>query len=67
MMTTRIPETQSVGGKPMTAYEYIARNAANLPPQQLVAFADKFGDNMMRYFGIDEQRIAAARKAARAQ
>jgi hypothetical protein len=62
MMNKLIPGTRSAGGQPMTAFEYIAKNAAQLPANQILQFADEFGVNSLRYFGIDPARVQQLRR-----
>lgn len=65
MMETRIGGTTSQGGQPMTVFEYVAKNAAQLPPDQIIQFADRFGDNTLRYFGIAPNRVQQLRQEMR--
>lgn len=62
MMNKLIPGTRAAGGQPMTAFEYIAKNAAQLPANQILQFADEFGVNSLRYFGIDPARVQQLRR-----
>ena len=62
MMNKLIPGTRTAGGQPMTAFEYIAKNAAQLPANQILQFADQFGANSLRYFGIDPARVQQLRR-----
>lgn len=62
MMDVRLDGTTSVGGQPMTVFEYVAKNAAQLPAEQILQLADQFGENTMRYFGIDPNRVRQLRQ-----
>jgi hypothetical protein len=62
MMDTRLAGTTSVGGQPMTVFEYVAKNAAQLPAEQILQIANQFGENTMRYFGIDPNRVRQLRQ-----
>jgi len=62
MMDTRLEGTTSVGGQPMTVFEYVAKNAAQLPAEQILQIASQFGENTLRYFGIDPNRVRQLRQ-----
>lgn len=62
MMDIRLGGTTTVGGQPMTVFEYVAKNAAQLPAEQILQLADQFGENTMRYFGIDPNRVRQLRQ-----
>jgi hypothetical protein len=65
MMSTPLQGTRTTGGQPMSTFEYVAKNAAQLPTEQIVQLADRFGDNTLRYFGIMPDKVRQAREAAR--
>lgn len=55
MFKDDIPGTKSkVSGKEMTVLEYIAENGQKLGPKAKASIAEKYGDGVLRYFGIPQ-------------
>jgi len=67
MMETRLGGIASTSGQPMTSFEYLQKNAAQMPMEQIVQYADRFGDNTLRYFGINPQRVQQLRQELRSK
>jgi hypothetical protein len=65
MMDDTIEGTRTVGGQPMTVFEYVRANAAQLPAEQILQIAEDYGTNTLRYFGIDPNRVQQLRQQMR--
>jgi hypothetical protein len=51
MYTEYVPGTKSASGRPMTYYEYLAKHASELSPEEQQVVAQKFGaPHILRYF-----------------
>ena len=55
MFKDDIPGTKSkVSGKEMTVLEYVAENGQKLGPKAKASLVEKYGDGILRYFGIPQ-------------
>lgn len=65
MMDEKVEGTRTVGGQPMTVFEYVRANAAQLPAEHILQIAEDYGTNTLRYFGIDPNRVQQIRQQMR--
>jgi hypothetical protein len=65
MMDEKVEGTRTVGGQPMTVFEYVRANAARLPAEHILQIAEDYGTNTLRYFGIDPNRVQQIRQQMR--